>query len=218
MARILGTKEFWGLPLKFSAATLVPRPDTETVVEAVLEILRAEGRPRTPLRIADLGTGTGAILLALLTELPDALGVGTDISVAALRYCARQCPRPWPGVARRLRRCDYASACRNRSTSSSRTRPISARTNRGVGAEVRDHDPHLALDGGHDGLEAYRRIARKREAAAPRGVLVWRSGRTRAATSQVDDRRRVNGRGAPQNRPGGHPPRRHGPKMPRKAP
>ena len=76
LARILGTKEFWGLPLKLSADTLVPRADTETVVEAALDVLRAEGRIQAALRIADLGTGSGAILLALLTELPAATGVG----------------------------------------------------------------------------------------------------------------------------------------------
>ena len=70
---------------KLSAATLVPRPDTETVVELALEMLRAAPRPDRRLRIADIGTGSGAILLALLSELPDAYGVGTDISEAALR-------------------------------------------------------------------------------------------------------------------------------------
>ena len=85
VARILGTKEFWGLPLKLSAATLVPRPDTETVVELALEMLRAAPHPDHRWRIADIGTGSGAILLALLSELPDAYGIGTDISEAALR-------------------------------------------------------------------------------------------------------------------------------------
>lgn len=74
VARILGMKEFWGLPLKLSAATLVPRPDTETVVERALELLRADGATDRALRIADLGTGSGAILLALLSELPHARG------------------------------------------------------------------------------------------------------------------------------------------------
>src|SRR5215813_9468170 len=78
VARILNHKEFWGLTLKLSAATLVPRPDTETVVELALEIV---GKPKRRLRIADIGTGTGAILLALLSEWTDAFGVGTDISI-----------------------------------------------------------------------------------------------------------------------------------------
>ena len=85
VARILGTKEFWRLPLSVTSATLVPRPDTETIVEAALEILRAEYHRDHPLRIADIGTGSGAILLALLSERPDAWGIGTDLSVAVPR-------------------------------------------------------------------------------------------------------------------------------------
>ena len=82
IARIVGSKEFWGLGLAVDAATLVPRPETETVVEAALTAVD-RGRAR-PLRIADLGTGSGAILLALLSELPTAFGVGTDTNPAAL--------------------------------------------------------------------------------------------------------------------------------------
>jgi release factor glutamine methyltransferase len=82
VARIVGTKEFWGLPLALNADTLVPRPETETVVEAALAAL-GDGR-RRPLHVADLDTGSGALLLALLSELPTARGVGTDISIAAL--------------------------------------------------------------------------------------------------------------------------------------
>src|SRR5260370_25742841 len=84
-ARIIGEKEFWGLPLQLSPATLVPRPDTETVVELALELLRAAGAAGRPLRIADLGTGSGAILLALLSELPGAHGFCTDMSAEALQ-------------------------------------------------------------------------------------------------------------------------------------
>ncbi len=88
-ARIIGVREFWGLPLQLSAATLVPRPDTETVVELALEMLRPSADLDRQPRIADIGTGSGAILLALLSELPEACGVGTDISVAALRTASR---------------------------------------------------------------------------------------------------------------------------------
>src|SRR3954451_13604842 len=110
IARIIGMKEFWGLPLRLSPATLVPRPDTETVVEAALEILRAETRHDAPLRIADLGTGSGAILLAILSELPDAFGIGTDISVPALRT-ARDNARQLGFAARAaFVACDYAAA------------------------------------------------------------------------------------------------------------
>ena len=84
VARIVGRKEFWSLPLLVDASTLVPRPETETVVEAALAAIDAGGPRARPLRIADLGTGSGAILLALLSELPNASGVGTDVSVRAL--------------------------------------------------------------------------------------------------------------------------------------
>ena len=109
VARILGHKEFWGLSLQLSPATLVPRPDTETVVELALEMLRADGLRDRPLRIADLGTGSGAILLALLSELPQAQGIGTDISAKARCKPPRQCGARWAWpIARRFIACDYA--------------------------------------------------------------------------------------------------------------
>jgi release factor glutamine methyltransferase len=89
VARILSSKEFWSLPLQLSAETLVPRPDTETLVELALEIWRDGHSPNARPRIADIGTGSGAILLALLSEMPQAVGVGTDISPAALRTASR---------------------------------------------------------------------------------------------------------------------------------
>ena len=109
VARILGVKEFWGLPLQLSAETLVPRPDTETLVELALEMLRAASHPDRPLRIADLGTGSGAILLALLSELPDAHGVGTDLSPDALQTAHSNALRL--GLADRAAfiACDYAT-------------------------------------------------------------------------------------------------------------
>ena len=116
VARILGQKEFWGLPLQLSSATLVPRPDTETVVELALELLRAGGDLDRPLRIADIGTGSGAILLALLSELPAAQGIRH-------RYLARRpCKPPGPmprarafAIARlhRLRLCERTVPARS---------------------------------------------------------------------------------------------------------
>src|SRR5439155_20408155 len=88
VARILGVKEFWGLPYRLNAETLVPRPETETVVEAALAALDRKKVRSCALRVADFGTGSGALLIALLHELPAAHGVGTDISLGALA-CAR---------------------------------------------------------------------------------------------------------------------------------
>jgi release factor glutamine methyltransferase len=182
VARILGTKEFWGLPLKLSAETLVPRPDTETVVEAALEILRAEGRAKAPLRIADLGTGSGAILLALLTELPNATGIGTDLSAAALDTAKDNAQALGLTPRADFMVSDYAedlSGTFDLIVSNPpyvRTADIAS-----LAPEVRDHDPHLALDGGGDGLKAYRRIAPQAERLlSTRGLLVLEVGRGQA--------------------------------------
>ncbi len=159
VARITGVKEFWGLPLQLSPATLVPRPDTETVVELALQVLRVESRQHRTLRVADLGTGSGAILLALLSELPNAFGIGTDISLSALETAhvnARQLGLT-PRAA--LVACDYAAALSGRFDLIVSNPPyIRSAEIAGLATEVRDHDPQRALDGGVDGLDAYRRI------------------------------------------------------------
>jgi release factor glutamine methyltransferase len=160
VARILGFKEFWGLPLQLSAATLVPRPDTETLVELALEILRGEPRPDRRWRIADIGTGSGAILLALLSELSWACGVGTDISVAALRTARSNAAQLGFAPRATFVACDYAAALPGPFDLIVSNPPyIRSAEIAGLGAEVRHHDPRLALDGGADGLAAYRAIA-----------------------------------------------------------
>lgn len=157
VARIVGVKEFWSLPLRLSPATLVPRPDTETVVEAALEALRAQSRCDCPLRIADLGTGSGAILLALLSELPNALGVGTDISAAALRTACDNARQLGFSARATFVACDYAAALSGPFDLIVSNPPyIRSAHIASLDAEVRDHDPHRALDGGTDGLDAYR--------------------------------------------------------------
>jgi len=177
VARILGQKEFWGLPLKLSTATLVPRPDTETVVELTLEIIRAA--PSRALRIADLGTGTGAILLALLHELPDAFGVGTDISLDALRTARRNATDL--GLASRAAfvACNYAAALAGPFDLIVSNPPyIRSADIAGLAPEVRDHDPLAALDGGADGLDAYRAlIPQAAGRLAPGGALVVEGGK-----------------------------------------
>ena len=178
VARILGTKEFWGLSLQLSAATLVPRPDTETVVELALEMLRAEPDPKRRLRIADIGTGSGAILLALLSELPDAFGVGTDVSVAALRTASSNAARLGFASRAAFVACDYAAALSEPFDLMVSNPPyIRSADIAGLATEVRDHDPIVALDGGADGLDAYRQlIPQAARRLAQGGVLVVEAG------------------------------------------
>ena len=184
VARILGLKEFWGLPLQLTAETLVPRPDTETVVELSLEMLRALPLPDRRLRIADLGTGSGAILLALLSELPEADGFGTDISEAALQTARGNAAAL--GLADRVVfiACDYASGLSGPFDLVVSNPPyIRSADIAGLAIEVRDHDPRLALDGGADGLDAYRALVpQAAKLLAPRGALVLEAGH-----SQSDD-------------------------------
>ena len=178
VARILGWKEFWGLPLKLSASTLVPRPDTETVVEAALENARGLA-PDRPLRIADIGTGSGAILLALLHELPHAFGIGTDISPEALRTARSNAIDLKLSSRAAFVACDYAAALSD-AFDLVVSNPPYVRTSdiAGLATEVRDHDPRPALDGGADGLAAYRALIPQAEALMrPGGALVVEAGR-----------------------------------------
>ena len=178
IARILGVKEFWGLPLQLSPDTLVPRPDTETIVEAALDAIDADQRRQDPLRIADLGTGSGAILLALLSELPQATGIASDINLAALQTARRNAALLGLAPRSSFVACDYAAALRPGLDLIVSNPPyIRSADIDALATEVRDHDPRRALDGGADGLDAYRIIAPQAEALlAPGGWLVLEVG------------------------------------------
>jgi release factor glutamine methyltransferase len=186
VARIVGVREFWGLPLQLSAATLVPRPDTETVVELALEMLRLAADSDRRLRIADIGTGSGAILLALLSELPDAYGVGTDVSVAALRTASSNAVHL--GLAGRAAfvACDYAAALSGALDLIVSNPPyIRSADIAGLSIEVRHYDPPGALDGGADGLDAYRAlIPQAARLLAPGGALVVEAGQGQSGEIQ----------------------------------
>ncbi len=160
VARIVGYREFWGLRLRLSPATLEPRPDTETLVETVIGRLQDGGLRSAPLKIADLGTGSGAILLALLSALPNASGIGTDLACDALataRQNARQCGL---GERARFAAMSYADALTGPFDVVVCNPPyIATDTLAGLDREVRLFDPKSALDGGADGLDAYRRLA-----------------------------------------------------------
>jgi release factor glutamine methyltransferase len=177
VARILGCKEFWSLTLRIDGATLVPRPETETVVEATLAAIEARGARAQTLRIADLGTGSGAILLALLSELPNALGLGCDVSTAALLVARDNARRLGLGRTHFVA-CDMTAALRRPFDVIVCNPPyIASREIAALAPEVRDFDPRDALDGGPDGLDFYRTIAASAPALlSPQGVLVVELG------------------------------------------
>ena len=164
VARILGHRGFWTLDLALSDATLEPRPETETVVAAALGFLLARCGADAPVTIADLGTGTGAILLALLSELPRASGIGVDISAAAAATARDNARRA--GLADRALFVagDFCDALAGPFAAIVANPPyITSDELAELPPEVR-RDPPVALDGGRDGLDGYRRIV----AGAPR--------------------------------------------------
>jgi release factor glutamine methyltransferase len=160
LSRILARREFWGLPLTISPAVLDPRPDTETLVEAVLGQLAH--RRAEPVRILDLGVGSGAILCALLTEFGAATGVAVDLSVpAAAQARANLAACGLAARARVVVGC-WGQAARGPFDVVVSNPPYIPSGEIGdLEREVRDHDPALALDGGRDGFDAYRAIGRE---------------------------------------------------------
>jgi release factor glutamine methyltransferase len=157
LSRILGWREFWGLRFALSADTLDPRPESETLVEAVLR--RITDR-RAPLSFLDLGTGTGCLLLALLSEYPAAMGIGVDLATGAITTARSNAVAL--GLAERVRFvvCDWVSALSGRFAAIVANPPYITRTALAdLPCEVGRHDPRRALDGGEDGLAAYRMIA-----------------------------------------------------------
>jgi release factor glutamine methyltransferase len=180
LSRIFERREFWGLEFSLSDDTLDPRPETETVIEAVL---RREPDRSAPSRVLDLGTGTGCLLLALLAELPAASGVGIDIAEGAVRTAARNAVEL--GLAHRARFFvgDWATAVSGKFDAILANPPyIASEALALLPREVACHDPWLALDGGEDGLRSHRAIA---EAAprvlSPDGILA-----TEIGAGQVD--------------------------------
>ncbi|WP_224405898.1 peptide chain release factor N(5)-glutamine methyltransferase [Afifella sp. IM 167] len=157
VARILGETEFWGIALEVTADVLLPRPETEHVVEAALAWLGQRRDER--LRLADLGTGSGAIAIALLCELPEAEAIGLDISAKALSVARRNAGRS--GVSERFHpvQGDFSSLKGPFDIVVSNPPYIASGEIAGLMPEVRSHDPAQALDGGEDGLAAYRAIA-----------------------------------------------------------
>lgn len=158
--RILGHREFHGLRLALSPETLEPRPDTEALVDLALPHVRAMAARHGACRILDLGTGTGAVALALLKEEPLATALATDISQDALATAAANADMT--GMATRFRtvRSDWFEAVEGQFHLVVSNPPyIASNEVELLAREVREHDPRAALDGGPDGLDAYRAIA-----------------------------------------------------------
>jgi release factor glutamine methyltransferase len=177
VARIIGSKEFWSLKLGVDSSTLVPRPETETVVEVALAAIGNKMAGSRPLQIADLGTGSGALLLALLSELPNASGIGTDTSVGALQMAQHNSHRL--GLVRAMFvACDMAAALAGPFDLIVSNPPyIASGEISALAPEVREFDPRAALDGGQDGLSYYRSIAASVPTLLkPNGVLAVELG------------------------------------------
>lgn len=181
LSRIVGRREFWGLSLAISSQVLDPRPETETIVEAALSIL--SDRRDEPLRILDLGVGSGALLCALLTEFANARGVGVDISADAIDVALGNLDACGLSERTEIRVGDWTNGLEGRFDLIVANPPyIPTSDLPRLPREVRDFDPWLALDGGIDGLAAYRRILPgSRSLLASGGWLLAEFGAEQAA-------------------------------------
>jgi release factor glutamine methyltransferase len=175
VAYITGAREFWSLDLIVTPAVLIPRPDSETLVEAAL----ASGiKPAT---ILDLGTGSGALLLAALTEFPGATGLGVDASSAALEIAARNAERLGLGKRARFQTGNWGQGI-TETFDLILCNPPYVETDADLAPDVRNHEPASALFAGLDGLDDYRRIMPQLpRLLASGGVAVVEIGSTQAA-------------------------------------
>ena len=173
VARLVGYKEFHGHDFLLSADTLVPRPETETLVDAALSLIA----PDAHARIVDIGTGSGAILLSVLAERPRASGIGIDIAPGAVMTARENAARL--GLAGRALFVvgDWLAAVAEADVILANPPYIEAETIGRLDSEVRDHDPRRALDGGSDGLASIRAIlADTRRVLGKNGVLLMEIG------------------------------------------
>ncbi len=174
LSRILGWREFWGLRFQLSPDTLDPRPDTEILVQTALT--RFTGNP--PKRILDIGTGTGCILISLLHEWPDATGVGTDLSAGALETARENARLNGIGNRARFVETRWTAGVEGPFDLIVSNPPyIAGGVIPNLDGNVRNHDPILALDGGADGLDAYRAILTEiKPLLSPGGIALFEVG------------------------------------------
>ncbi|MBO0741746.1 MAG: peptide chain release factor N(5)-glutamine methyltransferase [Hyphomicrobiaceae bacterium] len=181
VSRILGEREFYGRTFGISPATLDPRPDSETLIDATLKLVAGEGWQSSGLRILDVGTGSGCLLLTLLAELPGAFGVGTDVSVAALETARANAVRLGLGRSAGWLAGDLLDPVRGRFDILISNPPyIPTSRIAQVEPEVRRHDPLLALDGGLDGVSFFRRLSARVAQIVPEGWIVLETGHDQA--------------------------------------
>lgn len=175
MAHILGVREFWSLDFEVSASVLTPRPDSETIIEAACEFISA---PERQIRVLDLGTGSGCLLLALLRECPAATGLGVDISPAAIALARRNAEKLGLGARADFIVGDWTASVGGRFDVVMSNPPYIATGDiEGLEPEVAHYEPRGALDGGRDGLDAYRALLPlTSQVLAPGGVVLFEMG------------------------------------------
>jgi release factor glutamine methyltransferase len=170
---ITGVQEFFGLSLRITPATLIPRPETEHLVEAVLAWAAAQLSESPKLKVLDVGTGSGAIAIALAKSLPDAEIVACDVSTAALAVARGNAERL--GARVRFVESDLLAAFAEYplfDVIAANPPYVPDLDGALLQAEVRDHEPHIALFGGADGLDLYRRLIPQAQAALRAGGLL----------------------------------------------
>src|SRR5437763_344758 len=180
VSRILGHREFWSLRFDLSPDTLDPRPDSETLIEATLAEL--DDRERA-YRVLDFGTGSGCLLLSLLSELPNAVGTGVDLSEGALDTARRNAAALGLGGRARFVCANWGEGLSGDCDVILANPPYIASVELGrLMPEVARYEPRLALDGGIDGLRAYRALALEiARMLAPHGIAVVEVGAGQAA-------------------------------------
>ncbi|THD35542.1 MAG: peptide chain release factor N(5)-glutamine methyltransferase [Sphingomonas sp.] len=177
VAYITGCRDFWTISLAVGPGALIPRPDSETLIEAAVEHFAS----RAPMTVLDLGTGPGTLLLAALAEWPDAAGVGVDTSAAALDYARGNAERLGMSGRAGFIEGDWATAI-DRRFDLVLCNPPYVGAGEALPAEVRDHEPAAALFAGSDGLDDYRVIAAQlRTLITPGGMAAIEIGATQAA-------------------------------------
>lgn len=179
MSHILGWREFWSLRFRVTSDVLTPRPDSETVIEAVLGALPDRA---ARLRVLDLGVGSGCLLLALLHELPQASGVGIDRSIRALDVARQNAETLGLDGRAELRAGDWGEGIAEVFDIVVSNPPYVPSDDIGtLDPEVSEHEPWLALDGGADGLDCYRRlVGQLGYLVQPRGIVALEVGRGQA--------------------------------------